>query len=400
MDPVNTDLTITSVGKMGASPKGLFTPGSKSQRFTIGGVENDKKPVKDFAIKYLEITKKKPENFSGKDSTLTRGGALWLSAQDKKGTKLWVRVNRHDLCARLGIDQKELERAEVKGFETQNTLVQGKVGELQKTYTEAAALNMRVAAAPKSPEGIKKRPSSEEIFTVISHLKGLKLDIQETLNKIDPSDDRQEILRLRSNLEVINDAINGYTKIIDKDDFLLLSGVELLSRDSDASLKEEGIFRKSGQGDIMKEVSEGKIDLYDAGVDKFTQAVVVKQAIGRKYAVPLGKRVILYALEEKLKDPDKKQEIIGDLRGIFSPPNNYQVLSDVMNMLSRTVSYNESNKMTTSNLGIVIGPQLFDRFNNENSMNQLNQSTFQSNLATFIIENANAIFSDESAAGA
>lgn len=163
--------------------------------------------------------------------------------------------------------------------------------------------------------------------------------------------------------------------------------------DNDNALETEGIFRRSANTKIVKEVQslfdEGKTVCFEEYDDIHVPAVILKTFLRE-----LDEPILTFDLYDDVmtfqelsvieKLPVAKSLILDRL-----PDDNYDVLSYLMEFLIKVVDRSDLNKMTASNLAIVFGPNLLWAQNKQASLFSI---TKINHFTEFLLRNHDLIF--------
>lgn len=173
--------------------------------------------------------------------------------------------------------------------------------------------------------------------------------------------------------------------------------IPLVVRDTVAFLQEnalstEGIFRRSARTQIVREVQQK----YNMGVQVTFQQyddVHLPAVILKTFLRELPEPLLTYNLYSFVVDFSKQEQKIESTLQILQtlPKENYDVLQFLTAFLVEVSSHNEQNKMTTTNLAVVFGPNLLwvkDAAMTLKAINPINTFT------KFLLDNQRELFGD------
>uniref|UniRef100_A0A8C8EZT4 Rho GTPase activating protein 22 n=1 Tax=Oncorhynchus tshawytscha TaxID=74940 RepID=A0A8C8EZT4_ONCTS len=128
-------------------------------------------------------------------------------------------------------------------------------------------------------------------------------------------------------------------------------------------LDEEGLFRMSGQTNLVKDLQEafdcGDKPLFDSNTDVHTVASLLKLYLRElpEPVVPFSKYEDFLACAQLLaKDAEGVQELGKQVSNL--PPANYNLLKYICKFLDEVQSHAIKNKMSVQNLATVFGPNI------------------------------------------
>uniref|UniRef100_K1R7S5 Rho GTPase-activating protein 8 n=1 Tax=Magallana gigas TaxID=29159 RepID=K1R7S5_MAGGI len=161
---------------------------------------------------------------------------------------------------------------------------------------------------------------------------------------------------------------------------------------NDAALDVEGIFRRSANAVQLKAVQK-----------KFNQGETVNFAVeGDEHIPAVALKIFLRDLQEPLLTFDLYQPIlrlhtvederkVAEVRRMLHeelPEDNYQILKFIVQLLTEVVDHSAMNKMNSSNLAIVFGPNLLW----PKGQASLSSMGYLNNFARLLIDNYSQLF--------
>ena len=191
---------------------------------------------------------------------------------------------------------------------------------------------------------------------------------------------------------------------------LIKSAIEIMTNNK--YLSSEGIFRLAGstqnRNDFLSKIPHSSTESLQAELGKIqhkdTLAAILKNLIKERKLIPdnlvptfLG---VANSLESLSTLPDSEQgKIKTYLKQMINslPPNNRELLKNIVDMSLEISSHSDVGKMTNKNIGIVLAPNIF-QLPASNDMKSVTDMGKLNDLFTYILDNRNFLFDESSVA--
>ncbi|XP_060065346.1 rho GTPase-activating protein 17-like isoform X4 [Ylistrum balloti] len=204
----------------------------------------------------------------------------------------------------------------------------------------------------------------------------------------------KEALECNPHKPVFGTTLDEHLRVTGRDIALPLEACVLTLLET--GVEEEGLFRIAGMASRVKKLKKsfdaGVIDMEEYSLDPHSVAGVLKQYL-REMAEPL----LTYQLYQEflqaaqMPQDQRLQALWTSIHNL--PEHNYNNFRYLIKFLALLASKSDVNKMTASNISIVIGPNLLWS-EGDNGPNMLTSGTM-SNLVESIISHANWFFPEE-----